>query len=262
MATSSEWQALTYDTALYLLENGVQVIPLAPGKKFPITKDWQDYHIQTANELYTLVKQGHGFGIKPNGSWVYVDIDGDHAAGVDGRATWQEIVPRETADETLIATKANSRNLHMFYRNNLNSNERRTGNSAIAPGVEFSARDSQVRIEPAYHFYNLDRSRPFLDQLAPIPYQLEPALTPIVTERDYTRAPKRANNIACYLAKCEPFGEGERSGGYRRLVYTMVVKWGMPYDEVKAAVDEWDLQNGAFSRAEPRQYEHATRDPN
>lgn len=245
----------------YLVENGVQVIPLAPGHKFPSMRGWQNFGIGSRQELEGYVNSNYGFGIKPNGDWVYIDLDSDHEGGSDGVSTFFEVVPKSTMQPTVYAKKRGSRNLHLFYRNNLNTQERRTGNEQLAPGLEFSARDSQVRIEPAYYFCNLDYNRPFLDQLAPIPEQLEPALTPIKKPERYLNSKQRANNISKYLAKCEPFQPGGRSSGYRNLVFVMVIKWGMPYDEVKPALDEWDKHNGDFQGSEPAEYEHATRDP-
>lgn len=245
----------------YLVENGLQVVPLTPGKKYPDFKGWQSFGIGSIQELEGYVKRRYGFGVKPNGDWTYFDLDSDHEGGADGVTAFSEVVPKATAQPTVYARKPGSRNLHLFYRNNLHTEQRLTGNNAIAPGLEFSARDSQVRVEPAYVFGNLDYNRPFLEQLAPIPAEFEPALTPIAKPACYVNSKKRANNIAAYLAKCEPFQPGERSTSYRNLVYIMVVKWGMPYDEVKAAVDDWDLTNGDYQHAEPAQFEHATREP-
>ena len=252
----------TWNVVYYLLSQGVQVIPLAPGKKYPTFSGWQDYTIQTPKELENYIRTHHGFGIKPNGDWCYFDLDGDHVDGVNGVDTFFSLFDNVNQAATLYARKPNSENMHLFYRNNINSHERFTSTNAIAPGVEFSARDSQVRIEPAYEFCNLDLDIPFLDQLSLIPEQLEPALTPIVRPtRQKKPRWKRSNNIQKYLAACDPFPEGERSMGYRKLIYTMVVKWGMPYDEVKTAVDAWDLENGDYQGQEPGQYEHATREP-
>lgn len=252
----------TWNVVSYLLNQGVQVIPLAPDKKYPTMKGWQNYNIQTPKELECYIKTGHGFGIKPNGDWCYFDLDGDHVEGVNGVETFYSAFENISDAATIYAKKPNSDNLHLFYRNNIHSHERYTGNDAIADGVEFSARDSQVRIEPAYEFKNLDLGLPFLEQLSLIPEQLEPALMPVARpKRQYKPAKARANNIARYLAACEPFPEGERSSSYRKLIYTMVIKWGMPYDEVKPAVDSWDKENGGYQFIESGQYEHATRDP-
>ena len=256
---TDEEKSQTWQVVKYLLQNGVQVIPLAPGKKYPTFNDWQNSTVDM-RDLEKYIITGHGFGIKPNGDWCYIDLDGDHTDGVDGVINFFSAIPRKAA-QTLYARKEGSKNLHLFYQNNLHTNLRATGDSALLPGVEFSARDSQVRINPAYVFQNLDLTKSFLEQLAPIPRQLEPALTPVVKPESYKTTKQRANNISAYLRKVSAFERGERSMQYRKLIFVMVVKWGMPYDEVKTAVDAWDLQNGAFQLDEPSQYEHATRPP-
>ena len=64
-----------------------------------------------------------------------------------------------------------------------------------------------------------------------------------------------------YLKKVAPFEDGGRSTSYRKLVYTMVVKNGMPYELVKPLVDTWDASTIDFASEEPYEYEHATRNP-
>ena len=253
-------QRATFELCQYLMREGVHVVPLAPGKKYPTMKDWPNYHIKDDTELEALVLSYHGFGIMPGGSWVYVDLDCDHSDDVDGVRDYMELVPRDKMVPTLKATKPGSRNVHLFYRNSTGTQARRTGDAAVIPGVEFSARDSQVRLT-GYEFQNLDMTRGFLDQLADMPTELAAAVEPVAAEKTYTRAAKRSNNVAKYLAKVAPFEPGNRQSGYRLLVYTMVEKHGMDYDEVKAALDEWDAANVGFAADDPREYEHATRRP-
>ena len=257
---SNEMNAV-YKLVCYLRLNKVQVIPLAPGKKYPTFKNWDTYELNSLDTLKSMIRAGFGFGIKPNGLCAYVDLDTDHAAGVNGVATYSEIIPKGKRQSTLYATKIGGDSLHLFYRNNLSTTARRTGNDEIAPGVEFSARDSQVRIFPGYQFANLDYTRGFLEQLAPIPYELEPALAPIIPPQVQKTSKQQRGNIAAYLKHVEPFEPGGRSSGFRKLTFLLVMKHGLDYDKVKQALDAWDMENGAFQLAEPDQYAHATRNP-
>lgn len=246
----------------YLIDNGIQVIPLARGKKFPTVSGWQNIYMEH-DEVTTYVLSGYGFGIKPNDDFAYIDIDGDHVDGVSGLDNWFSIVNNFTMP-TVWALKEGSNNMHLFYANTTHDDSRFTSTEALADGVEYSARDSQVRICPAYEFQNLDLTRPFMEQLAPVPdevLELIAAYNTAKKNRPYVPEKRQANNIKAYLKACDPFPQGERSLGYRRLVYTMVIKHGMPYDDVCEAVTEWDFKNGDFQHDEPKEWYHATRNP-
>lgn len=240
--------------ASYLLDNGVQVVALAPNLKYPIYKDWQKVRL-TKEQIFRAIDKNHGLGIKPNNDFIVVDLDSDHG-DYDGVSNFTDNFEDM---RTLTATKPNSQNQHRFYKNTYDLDIRLTGNQAVLKGVDIFSRDNQVRALPAYDFINLDFTRPFIEQMSDAPERFE--LLKYYERKTETYKRKGKHNIKKYLDKVEPFGEGSRSENYRKLVFVMVVKNGMDYDEVKTAIDEWDLTHGDFQHDEPSQYEHATREP-
>ena len=240
--------------AYYLIDNDIQVVALAPGLKYPTYPNWQNIHL-TKDEICRAISQGWGIGIKPNDDFVVVDLDSDHGE-YDGVSNFNNNFGDQ---HTLLAMKDESNNQHLFFKNTYNLKVRLTGNASILDGVDIFTRDNEIRSLPAYEFLNLDYNRPFIEQLSESPRQFE--LLKFYESKPETYKPHGKHNIDNYLKKVDPFSTGSRSESYRRLIYTMVVKNGMAYDDVKQAVDEWDAKTIDFQSEEPDQYEHATREP-
>lgn len=250
------------DLLYYLVDNQVHIIPLAPGSKHPKIKDWLNYWVDDWKIPY-YVANGYGFGIIPDETWLYIDIDCDHTSGSDGLSNAKEIIKDEEFN-TLTAKKHGSRNLHLFYRNtNQFDVFRYTGNKAVRDGVEVSSKRSQVRIFPDYKFTNLDMTKPFMDQLLPRPVALEPTPEKVHKVVNHNIGSKRMSikALKSYLSKVEEFEPGTRSDSYRTLMYTLVIKNNCNPITAKKYVDEWDESHGNFKKDDEASYEHATRNP-
>lgn len=246
-----------FEIGSYFLEQGYQVLPITPTHKYPAyIDDWQNFRFSGVNELASYINRGYGLGLMPNNDFVYFDLDTDHG-DYNGLENFKGLVSH---CDSLYAIKSKSKNLHMFYKYP-GFDFRFTGNQAILPGVECSTRDSFIRIEPAYEFRGLDLTIPFEDQLNNMNQKLTEILRisrPI--EKPYKTKSKRKHHIDKYLAKIPPFEVGSRSQSYRQLVYTMVVKNGMQYDEVREAIIQWDKDTIDFQDDEPDQFFHAIRE--
>lgn len=246
------------ELANYFIDNGIHVVALTPGKKYPNYKNWQTVSL-SKSQISRAINNGYGLGIVPHNNFIVVDLDVDHEDNVNGKANF-DFNFREVV-EPLTAYKENSQNEHRFYQNTYNLDIRLTGNNAILSGVDIFTKDNLITTLPFYDFDNLDLTIPFIDQLPKAPVQMEQLhawehQTPKQENSKY-----RKHNIKNYLAKVEPFSEGGRSEGYRKLMFTMVIKNGMPYEDVYEAIRDWDAKTIDYQSEEPYQFEHAIREP-
>lgn len=244
--------------AKYFYRNNIQILPITPNHKYPAyIKEWQNFSFKNEQEIEEYINKGYGLGIKPNMDFCYFDLDSDHGE-YDGVENFKQVVPHV---DSICAVKPDSKNVHIFYQSP-DFRFRLTGNEAITQGVECSNSDSFIRIEPAYHFVNLDFNKPFISQLASMSEFLEELIkVSLPIKRPYETKKNRTHHISNYLAKISPFEVGSRSESYRKLVYTMCIKNDMPYDEVREAIIKWDSKNINFQDSEPSQFFHAIREP-
>ena len=241
----------------YFIDNGIHVVALDPGKKYPTYKNWQKGRL-SKEQMNRAIKKGYGVGIVPHGDFVVVDIDNDHKDGSNGLGYYKVTYPNS---DTLTAYKEGSKNEHRFYQNTYSLNVKLVSNEAIMPGVEIFTKNQQITTMPFYEFDNLDLNVPFLEQLADSPADFN-QLHQYERKQIYTKQSNFTNhNIKNYLAKIEPFSVGSRSESYRKLVFTMVVKNNMPYEDVRDAIIEWDADTIDYQGEEPYQFEHSIREP-
>lgn len=241
----------------YFIDNGIHVVALDPGKKYPTYKNWQKGRL-SKEQMNRAIKKGYGVGIVPHGDFVVVDIDNDHKDGSNGLGYYKITYPNS---DTLTAYKEGSKNEHRFYQNTYSLNVKLVSNEAIMPGVEIFTKNQQITTMPFYEFDNLDLNVPFLEQLADSPADFN-QLHQYERKQRYTKQSNFTNhNIKNYLAKIEPFSVGSRSESYRKLVFTMVVKNNMPYEDVRDAIIEWDADTIDYQGEEPYQFEHSIREP-
>lgn len=250
-----------YKLADILITSGVQTLPVIPNGKRPPFNDWQDYYLDM-DTAHRFISKGFGIGIKPNNDFIYIDIDNDHKSDSKGSDSLTGII---TPDElkTLSQTKLGGNNRHLFYKYNDRYKGRFTGNQELLKGVEVSSERSFIRVFPNYQFdtRELLEVGNFYECLNDFPSSLQPFFTHsnIITPR---RNKKRLDgNIRAYLRKVQPFTEGSRQQSYRMLIFNMVIKNEMPYNDVVKAVEEWDRENGNYQDEEPDQFYHALRDP-
>ena len=69
------------------------------------------------------------------------------------------------------------------------------------------------------------------------------------------------HNIENYLKKVPQFEVGGRSASYRKLIYTMVVRRGMVYEDARDAIIKWDADGINYQEEEPTQFYHSIRNP-
>lgn len=245
------------ELAEYFIDNSIHVVALDPGKKYPTYKNWQHGRL-SKEQMIRAINKGYGVGIIPHGDFVVVDIDTDHKDGANGLDYFNGVYQ---GSETLTAYKENSNNQHRFYRNTYNLDIKLVSNEAIMPGVEIFTKHQQLTTLPFYEFDNLDLNIPFLEQLADSPADFN-QLHKYERKQRYSKQSNFSNhNINNYLAKIEPFSVGSRSESYRKLMFTMVVKNGMPYEDVYEAIREWDANTIDYQSEESYQFEHAIREP-
>lgn len=245
------------ELAEYFIDNGIHVIALDPGKKYPTYKNWQRGRL-SKEQIQRAINKGYGVGVIPHDDFVVVDIDTDHKDGSNGLDYYNAVYPDS---DTLTAYKEGSNNQHRFYQNTYSLNIKLTSNEALMPGVELFTKNQQLTTLPFYDFDNLDLTRPFLEQLSASPKEFEQLHKYEHKQRDVHQSNFTHHNIENYLAKIEPFEVGSRSESYRKLMFTMVVKNGMPYEDVYEAIREWDAKTIDYQSEEPYQFEHAIREP-
>lgn len=241
----------------YFIDNGIHVIALDPGKKYPTYKNWQRGRL-SKEQMQRAINKGYGVGIIPHGDFVVVDIDTDHKDGSNGLDYYNAVYPNS---DTLTAYKDGSNNEHRFYQNTYSLNVKLVSNEAIIPGVEIFTKNQQITTLPFYEFDNLDMSRPFLEQLSASPKGFEQLHKYEHKQREVHQSNFTHHNIENYLAKIKPFEAGSRSESYRKLMFTMVVKNRMPYEDVYEAIRDWDAKTIDYQSEEPYQFEHAIREP-
>lgn len=245
------------ELAEYFIDNCIHVIALDPGKKYPTYKNWQRGRL-SKEQMTRAINKGYGVGIIPHGNFVVVDIDTDHKDGSNGLDYYNAVYPDS---DTLTAYKEGSNNQHRFYQNTYSLNIKLTSNEALMPGVEMFTKNQQLTTLPFYDFDNLDLTRPFLEQLSASPKEFEQLHKYEHKKREIHKSNFTHHNIDNYLAKIEPFESGSRSESYRKLMFTMVVKNGMPYEDVYEAIRDWDAKTIDYQSEEPYQFEHAIREP-
>lgn len=245
------------DLAHYFINQGIHVVALTPNKKYPNYKGWQTKRL-TIEQVDRALDNGYGLGIVPHGEFVVVDLDVDHESGANGV---DNFISNFNDYATTTAYKDNSENEHRFYKNNYGLNIRKTGDNAIIDGVDIFTKDNLITTLPFYYFEDLDLTQPFLEQLSPSPERFE--LLKVYEEKPVERQKSNytKHNIENYLKKVESFTEGGRSAGYRKLIYTMVVKRGMLYDDVRDALIKWDADGINYQDEEPSQFYHSIRNP-
>jgi hypothetical protein len=251
----------TLNVGLYFYRQGYQVLPYEKGSKHPFCKNWSDFRFKTEEELTKWVESGNDLGLLPNNDFIWVDLDTDHG-DYDGRENYFDFITN--ADPSIFAYKPLSDNLHIFYKPSIKIQQ--TGDKSILEGVEISSQIMPIRINGSYIFQNLYLDRPFINQLYDLPdkiIKLHELMNRPVPIKNHSKKQKvyKKHNIVNYLKKVAPFEDGGRSTSYRKLIYTMVVKNGMPYELVKPLVDKWDQSTIDFASEEPYEYEHATRYP-
>lgn len=245
------------ELAEYFIDNGIHVVALDPGKKYPTYKNWQRGRL-SKEQMKRAINKGYGVGIIPHGDFVVVDLDTDHKDGSNGLEYYNAVYPNS---DTLTAYKDGSDNQHRFYKNTYSLNVKLTSNEALMPGVELFTKNQQLTTLPFYDFDNLDLTRPFLEQLSASPKGFELLHKYERKQREIHQSNFTHHNIENYLAKIEPFEAGTRSESYRKLMFTMVVKNGMPYEDVYEAIRDWDAKTIDYQSEEPYQFEHAIREP-
>ena len=245
------------ELAHYFINQGIHVVALTPKKKYPNYKGWQTKRL-TIEQVDRALDNGYGLGIVPHGEFVVVDLDADHEGGANGVENFSANF--ETY-RTLTAYKPNSTNEHLFYKNNFGLNIRKTGDNAIIDGVDIFTKDNLITTLPFYKFDGLDLTSPFLDQLLPSPERFE--LLKVYEDKP-VEAPKSnftKHNIENYLKKVPQFEVGGRSASYRKLIYTMVVRRGMVYEDARDAIIKWDADGINYQEEEPTQFYHSIRNP-
>lgn len=242
------------ELATYFIEQGYHVVALAPNKKYPTYPEWQSKRL-TIEQLERAIKKGWGLGLVPHLEFVVVDLDSDHG-DYDGVKSFDDtFMPQPT----ITAYKEGSPNQHRFYKNQFALKVRKTGDNAIMEGVDIFTQENLITTLPFYEFEGLDLTKPFHYQLADSPDSF-------IGLRAYEKkavAPKHKtfvnHKIDRYLAKVEPLEQGSRSAGYRRLMYIMTQRNGMPYDEVFDALVKFDSETINYQAEEPNQFYHALR---
>jgi len=243
------------ELATYLIEQGYHVVALAPNKKYPTYPEWQSKRL-TIVQLERAIKKGWGLGLVPHLEFVVVDLDSDHG-DYDGVTAFDDtFMPQPT----ITAYKEGSPNQHRFYKNQFALKVRKTGDNAIMEGVDIFTQENLITMLPFYEFEGLDLTKPFHYQLADSPDSF-------IGLRAYEKkavAPKQKtfvnHKIDRYLAKVEPLEQGTRSAGYRRLMYIMTQRNGMPYEDVLQALIKWDADTINYQSEEPNQFYHALRE--
>lgn len=246
---------------IYFYRQGYQVLPYEKNSKHPFGKNWSDFRFKNEAELTKWVESGNDLGLLPNNDFIWVDLDTDHG-DYNGRENYFDFITN--ADPSIFAYKPLSDNLHIFYKPSIKIQQ--TGDKSLLEGVEISSQTMPIRINGSYLFQNLDLARPFIEQLYDLPdkiIKLHELMNRSVPIKNHSKKQKvyKKHNIVNYLKKVAPFEAGGRSTSYRKLVYTMVKKNGMPYELVKPLVDKWDESTIGFASEEPSEYEHATRNP-
>lgn len=245
------------ELAHYFINQGIHVVALTPKKKYPNYKGWQTKRL-TIEQVDRALDNGYGLGIVPHGEFVVVDLDVDHEYGANGVYNFTNNFDNEL---TITAYKEKSSNQHRFYRNNYDLNIRKTGDNAIIDGVDIFTKDNLITTLPFYEFYGLDLRKPFLEQLAPSPERFE--LLKVYEDKP-VEVPKSnftKHNIENYLKKVPQFEVGGRSASYRKLIYTMVVRRGMVYEDARDAIIKWDADGINYQEEEPTQFYHSIRNP-
>lgn len=245
------------ELAEYFIDNGIHVIALDPGKKYPTYKNWQRGRL-SKEQMKRAINKGYGVGIIPHGDFVVVDLDTDHKDGSNGLLNFEGTYENAY---TLTGYKETSYAQHRFYQNNYNLNIKLVGNDSILPGVEIFTKNQQITTLPFYQFDGLNLDKPFLQQLAACPVRFEQLHKYEHKQREVHQSNFTHHNINNYLAKIKPFEAGSRSESYRKLMFTMVVKNGMPYEDVYEAIRDWDAKTIDYQSEEPYQFEHAIREP-
>lgn len=245
------------ELAHYFINQGIHVVALTPKKKYPNYKGWQTKRL-TIEQVDRALDRGYGLGIVPHGEFIVVDLDADHESGVNGV---ENFISNFDDYATITAYKDNSTNEHRFYQNTYGLNIRKTGDNAIIDGVDIFTKDNLITTLPFYYFEDLDINKPFIEQLAPSPERFE--LLKVYEDKpiEQPKSNYTKHNIDNYLKKVEPFTEGGRSAGYRKLMYTMVVRRGMIYDDVRDALIKWDADGINYQEEEPNQFYHSIRNP-
>lgn len=245
------------DLAHYFINQGTHVVALTPNKKYPNYKGWHTKRL-TIEQIDRALNNGYGLGIVPHGEFVVVDLDADHESGANGV---DNFTANFDTNPTLTGYKHNSINEHRFYKNNYDLNIRKTGDNAIIDGVDIFTKDNLITTLPFYDFDGLDLNKPFLDQLSQSPERFE--LLKVYEDKpiEQPKSNYTKHNIDNYLKKVDPFTEGGRSAGYRKLTYTMVIRRGMNYDSVRDALIKWDAEGINYQGEEPAQFYHSIRNP-
>lgn len=243
------------ELAIYFMEQGYHVVALAPNKKYPTYPEWQSKRL-TIEQIERAIKKGWGLGLVPHLEFVVVDLDSDHG-DYDGVTDFDDTFRPQP---TITAYKEGSPNQHRFYKNQFALKVRKTGDNAIMEGVDIFTQENLITMLPFYEFEGLDLTKPFHYQLADSPDSF-------IGLRAYEKkavAPKQKtfvnHKIDRYLAKVEPLEQGSRSAGYRRLMYIMTQRNGMPYDDVLQALIKWDADTINYQAEEPNQFYHALRE--
>lgn len=245
------------ELAHYFINQGIHVVALKPKKKYPNYKGWQSKRL-TIEQVDRALNKGYGLGIVPHGEFVVVDLDADHEGGANGI---ENFIANFDHYATITAYKDNSTNEHRFYQNTYGLNIRKTGDNAIIDGVDIFSKDNLITTLPFYYFDGLDLNKPFLEQLGPSPERFELLR---VYEDKPVEAPKSnftKHNIENYLKKVPQFEVGGRSSSYRKLIYTMVVRRGMVYEDARDAIIKWDADGINYQEEEPTQFYHSIRNP-
>lgn len=248
----------------YFVNQGLLVLPYRDGEKHPALKDWahhplsmDDVNVKHADQY--LSNNGHGAGLLPDGTWGFFDLDSDHGEGV----TIEDVVKPlqaifgDDADllhKTLIAKKPGVDNYHLFFGTSASLHAKYTGNRQLAPGLEFANFGAPVRISD-YQFLNLDTSLPFTSQIIYLPDHVERFLQSLsedvsatsnrpAVKYTATHTGNVRERLTRYLSKVTPPKVGTRHNTYRRLLITLVNKDGFQFDEVKAALVDFDKKTG------------------
>ena len=242
------------ELAEYFINQGYHVVALAPNKKYPNYANWNSKRL-TIEQLERAISQGYGLGLVPHLEFVVVDLDADHG-DYNGVTAFDDTFDPET---TLTAYKKGSPNQHRFYKNNFALKVRKTGDNAIMEGVDIFTQENLITTLPFYEFSGLDLTKPFYDQLADSPEAFEGLRIYEKKPVEKKESTFKNHKIESYLAKVDPFEQGSRSAGYRRLTYIMTIRNGMPYEEVFDALVKFDSETINYQNEEPSQFYHAIR---
>ena len=135
---------------------GLRVVPIAPGRKYPPLKAWQDAATtdrDTIDNWWHGLYRDHGVGLAldqlPDGRWAFaIDIDINSPNG-NGHDTWHDLCATHGNPPATVEAVTGSGGTHLIYAAPVEIRNDQAGK--VGPGIDVRGHGGQILVEPTIH---------------------------------------------------------------------------------------------------------------